>query len=811
MQSIWHDIRFGARVLRKNPAFSTVCLITLALGIGASTGIFSVVNTVLLSPLPYPDAGRIVLLSVFRSGKLGQISPANFLDFREQSQSFQEMAAIFASGVNLASKTEPERVQLAITSSSFFDVLGVRPGLGRGFMPEDEAQGHRPVVIISHRLWQQFFKVSDKAIGEPGAEQSVTIDGKPYSVIGVMPGSFDYPKGTDVWLPPSRIVPEINMDIGDVTKARDLGYLAVIARLKEGVALKQAQAEMAAIGSRLAQQYPDANTGLTVGVAPLQESITGTIRPALLLLIGAVGLLLLIACANVANLMLGRASARRQEMAVRVALGASPPRIVRQLLTESLMLAVAGGGLGLMLAKWGIRALVVLGAAGIPRAAEIHLDGKVLAFALVISCAVGILFGLAPVRQSYREEPALSLQSGPRAGIAGSGFRNCLVISEIALSLTLLVGAGLLFRSFLKLQQVRPGFNIDRLLTFRISPAGAGYDDDDRLVAFYGQLLDRFNAIPGVQAAGAVNTLPLDKGPFYGYFVEANPPFTPQNQRGANFRVVSADYFKSMGIRLVSGRGFTTADTMNAPGALIINRALARRDFPGGDPVGQRLGFGYRNGQVNWKQIVGVVDDFKNDGLKSDALPEAYQPYAQNPFPAMSFVLRATGDTGSLIGAVRAEAYALDQNQPISSVETMDRLISESVSEPRFNMILFACFAGIALVMAASGIYAVMSYAVDARTHEIGVRVALGAGRAAVLRLILGKALALALAGIGIGVAGTYGLTRLMSTLLFGVTPTDPATFTVIAIALGVVALVASYVPARRALGVDPMIALRHE
>ncbi|HUK90355.1 MAG TPA: ABC transporter permease [Blastocatellia bacterium] len=823
MESTWIDIKYGARVLLKNRAFTTVSLITLALGIGATAGIFSVVNAVLLRPLPYQDSDRILRLSIYRSGKLGQVSPANFLDWRQQNQTFQNMAAFRVGDANVVSKAEPERVQLAVTSASFFDVLGVRPSLGRGFLPEDEAQGHRPVAIVSHRLYERLFGptheaaagAAGEAAGEPprerGTEPSVTIGGKLYTVIGAMPAAFDYPRGIQVWLPPDRIVPELDQNLGDVTQVRGLGYLAVIARLKDGVGLNQAQSDMDAINARLVEQYPDANAGVRIGAAPLKESITGSVRPALLLLIGAVGLLLLIACANVANLFLGRASARQKEIAVRRALGASPGRIVRQLLTESLMLSFIGGGLGLALGKWGIRALVALGGESIPRAGEIQLDARAIAVTMAISCAAGILFGLAPAVPIHRAGSRGSLQEGSRAGVLGNGLRSCLVVAEIALSLALLVGAGLLFRSFMNLEQVNPGFRADHLLTFQISPAGAGYEDAMKLTAFYTALLERLGAIPSVQAAGAVNTLPLDKGPFYGYFAENNPPYTRETQRAANFRAVSPDYFKAMGIPLLAGRTFSETDNSDSTGVLIINRTLARRDFPDVDPIGQRIGFGSTNGKIDWRQIVGVVDDFKNDGLNVAPLPEAYRPYLQVPFPTMSFVIHTSGDLPSVIEGVRAATNDLDRNQPISNIKAMDQILSENVSEPRFNMALVACFALVAMVMAASGIFAVMSYAVTARTHEIGVRMALGARRAHVLKLVVGKAAVLALAGIAIGVAGTLALSRLMSTLLFGVAPTDPVTFSAIAVTLALVALIASYIPARRAMGVDPMVALHQD
>ena len=800
------DVRYGLRILVKNPGVAIVIIMTLALGIGASSAIFSVVNAVLLRPLNYPDPGRIVALQSFRQGKLGQVSPANFLDWRGESNSFQDIAAFHVGGANLMAGGDVQRVHLSITSASFFRVLGISPRVGRDFSADDEKAGHAPVAVISHALWQRSFGSSPDIEG-----RSVVIDGKLHTVIGVAPPGFDYPHGNDVWLPPRRTVPELGQDIGDETLVRGLGYLGVIARLGPGITLEQAQSEMTGINSRLVEQYPDANADLTVKVSPLRETQVGAARPMLLLLFGAVGLLMLIACANVANLMLARATARQKEVAIRNALGATRFRIIRQLLTEGLAPALLGGTLGLLAGRWGIDWLIGLNKDAIPRSSEIGLDGRVLIFSLALSCAAGLLFGLAPALQVSRANSNQTLKEGTRGGTRGNRVRSALVIGEVALSLALLVGAGLMFRSFIKLQQLKPGFEPSHLLTFRIAPTGADYETQEQQSEFFSRLLAGLSSISGVQAAGAIDTLPLAGGPYYGYFIQSRPPYTAATRLAANFRIISPDYFRTMGIRLVQGRLLTEQDNANTvPGVLVINQALARRDFPDQDPIGQRLGYGSPSGRV-WLEIVGVVSDVKNDDLKSETGPEVYRSYLQIPTSGMSVAIRSTIAPEVLGRAIKEEVERIDRAQPVANIQTMDRIMYEETAEPRFNLVLLACFAGVALILATSGIYGVMSYAVTQRTHEIGVRLALGAGPGRVLRLVVGKGLALALTGILIGLAGSVALTRLMSGLLFGVSPQDPLTFGIVALVFLAVSAAASYIPAGRAARVDPTVALRYE
>jgi putative ABC transport system permease protein len=806
MNSFLQDARYGIRILIKRPGLAIVIVGTLALGIGASSAIFSVVNAVLLRPLNYREPDRIVTLRAFRKGKLGQVSPANFLDWRDQNQSFQDLAAFHIGGANLTAGGQSERVQLSVSSASLFRVLGVEPLLGRTLQAADETAGHEPVAVISYALWQRRFGAAADTIG-----MTVVVDGKLCAVVGVAPARFDYPRGTDVWLPPRRIVPELGQDIGDETRVRGLGYLGVIARLRPEASIERAQSEMDAINSKLVDQYPDANAALSIKVSPLAESIVGDVRPMLLLLFGAVGLLLLIACSNVANLMLARATARQKEIAIRAALGATRTRIVRQLLTEGLAPAMVGGALGLLMGRWGIDWLIGLNRDAIPRSNEIGLDPRVLIFTLTISCVAGILFGLAPALQTSNPDSRQTLKEGARAGTRTDRIRSALVVCEVALSLALLIGAGLMFRSLINLQQVKPGFDPDHLMTFTIAPSGEPYQDAARQTAFMTDLISKLGSLPGVQAVGAIDALPLDKGPYYGYFIESRPPYTPGTRSAANFRIVSPDYFRAMRIALVEGRLLTEEDNARRAPTLVINQALARRDFPDQDPIGQRLGFGSTNGRINWAEIVGVVADVHNDEIKNQPVPEAYQSYLQRPAPEMSFAVRSTSNPVTLAAAIKQQAQQIDRSQPVAAIRLMDQIVHDATAQPRFNLVLLASFAAIALILATAGIYGVMSYTVTQQTHEIGVRVALGASTSDVLRLVVGKGVILAVVGIVIGLAGSFAITRLMSGLLFGVTATDPLTFGFIASLFLVVAGTASFLPARRAIRVNPSVALRYE
>ena len=810
MRTLWQDVKYGARAMRANPGFTLVAVSALALGVGANTAIFSVVNAVLLRPLQYPNAGRVVAIQELSpEGRRVQVTPANFLDWREQATVFERMAAIFTRTANLAEGSEAERIDLAMTSAGFFDVFGVRPKSGRFFLPEEEQAGHAPVVVLSHALWQRRFGADASVVG-----RSVTLDGRPYTVVGVAPENFSYPDRTEAWVPPFARVPTLSPD-QDVERARGFGFLSAVALLRQGETLGHARAEMETITARLRQQYPESNSKRFDRVVTLHEHLVGESSRALLLLLGAVALVLLIACANVANLLLARAAGRQKEMAVRVALGATRLRLVRQLLVESVLLALAGGAAGLLLGWWGLDILKGLLPAEFPRLADIGVDPRVLGFTLLVSCATGLAFGLAPALQFTRPDVQGALKESARGSTGGARagrLRNALIVSEVALSLVLLVGAGLLFRSFMSLRAVELGFRPQHILTFRLAPSGERFQTDAQYASFYRDVAERVAALPGVEAVGVINTLPLSKGPTAGIQIEGRPQVRRDQQPSVNYRSVGADYFRAAGIPVLKGRAPGARDTMDAPLVVAVNQALVRRDFPGEEPVGKRISYGIGpDGRPIWKEIVGVVVDVRSEEPGREPAPEIYASSLQDPFMGMSYVVRSSVEPESLAPAVREAVRALDKAQPVAEVRTLEQLVGESFAQPRFNSLLLGLFACMALLLAAAGIYGVMSYAVTQRTHEIGIRIALGARNADVLRLVVGRGMALALAGVGVGLVAAFVLTRLMAGLLYGVAAADPLTFAAVALLLSAVALLASYVPARRATKVDPMIALRYE
>jgi putative ABC transport system permease protein len=797
-------------MLLKKPGFTLIAVITLSLGIGAVAAIFSVVNAVLLRPLPYSEAERIVVIREQRGNSSpAQVTPANFLDWRAQQTSFELMAAYLTRNANLTDSNEPEEIGLVNASASFFDLLGVRPQIGRFFMSADEQAGHAPVAVISHSLWQRRFGGDRAVIG-----RNLTLDGQSYAVIGVTPPGFQFPKETDVWIPPLRLVPELNAQM-DVTQVRGFGYLSAIARLKPGVKLEQAQVEMDVITARLRRQYPDTNGNRFNRVVSLREHLAGDVKLALYALLGGVGCVLLIACANVANLMLARAGARRREMAIRAALGAGRFTLIRQLLTESVMLASLGGLCGLLLALWSVDLLLALAPSSLPRVGEIGLDMRVLGFTLTLSLVTGLVFGLAPAWQISRPDLNSALRERARNNPVGGTryrLRGLLVVAEVALSLLLLAGAGLLFRSFLHLRSVEPGFEPAQMLTMRVTPTGERYRDSAEQRVFYDQAIRRIAALPGVQRVGAINTLPLSKGPVAGFQIEGHPPLSPSQWPGANYRIVSPDYFHAMGIPIIQGRAFTERDTANATNVVIINQSLARRDFPVENPIGKRISFGRNErGEWLWFEIIGVAADVRSLELNTEPEPDFFATYQQVSFSGMAFVIRANVEPESLTAAARNAIRDVDPNLPVAEIRTMERIVYESIAQPRFNLTLLVVFACVALLLATAGIYGVMSFAVTQRTNEIGIRMALGACRGDVLRMVIGQGMRLALSGMTIGLVGSFVLTRLVKNLLFGVSATDPLTFIVITLLLIAVALLACYLPARRAMKVDPMIALRCE
>jgi putative ABC transport system permease protein len=807
LEELWQDLLYGARVLSKRPGFTLIAVLTLALGIGANTAIFSVVNAVLLRPLPYENSHELVQIwGTHPQLDTAPLSPANFLDWVEQNRVFERIAAYTGQNFNLSGVDEPERIRATRVSAGLFELLRAQPALGRTFLAEEDQYGGHRVVILSHALWHRRFG------GDPGVlGQTLTLNDQSYVVVGVMGPEFSFPRATtEMWTP-------IAFSQGE-RGTRDTNYISVIARLQPRVTLEQARSEMEALARRQQEQYPKSNTGVGVKVISYKEQIVGDTRPILLLLLGAVGFVLLIACANVANLLLARATARRKEMAIRSALGASRRRIIRQLLTESVLLALAGGGLGLLLAFWGLGQLVALQPASIPRLTELSIDRGVLLFASAVTLLTGIAFGLAPALHASRLDPNDALKEGGK-GTGGSGgrqrLRSLLAVSEIALSLMLLIGAGLMVKSFWRLMHVDPGFDPGNALTMVVSLPASRYAQAERQVAFFQQAVERVSNLPGVVAAGVTTDIPLFGGSSTGFDVEGRPPYAPGQRPMVEYRSVSPGYFRAMGIPIVRGRTFTDQDRNDAPAVVVINEVLARHYFPDEDPIGKRLGF---SKPTDWREIVGVARDTRNYGLDEEVKPEAYMPYTQSSpdylagsVSGMILVARTASDPQNMVAAVKREVQELDRNLPIYNIKTMGQYLAESVERRRFIMLLLAVFAGVGLLLAVVGLYGVMSYAVSQRTHEIGIRVALGAQSSDVLKLIVGQGMLLTLVGIVIGLAAAYGLTRMMSSLLFGVGASDPWTFAGVAALLVGIALLACYLPARRATKVDPLVALRYE
>ena len=800
---MFQDLRYGLRMLVKNPGFACVAVLTLALGIGANTAIFSIVNAVLLQPLPFSEPDRLVWVwgNIRNGGRSASVSPLDYLDYRAQNTSFEHFAATFTvpAPFNLTGSGEPERLQGAVATGDFFQALGVNPALGRTFLLENEEPGRDQVVVLSDRLWKQRFA------GDPGLiGKTLALDGRTFEVIGVMPEGFSFPRGAELWTP-------MNFQISPGMKQRKAHFLRPIGRLKAGLTLAQAQADMDAIAASLETQYPDSNTGWNLRMVPLREQLVGNIRPTLSILFGAVGLVLLIACANVANLLLVRASSRHKEIAIRMALGAGRRRIVRQMLTESMLLAIAGGTLGVFLAIWGIDLIVAFSGNDIPPTAQIGIDGVVLGFTLCVSLLTGILFGLVPALPATQSARlGETLKEGGRAGGQGASrnrTRNLLVVFETAIAVVLLIGAGLLIRSFVRLQNVGPGFDPENVLTARIDLSREKYNLPEKAASFWSQLHDRLAALPGVEAVGMNTELPLSGQPNDMPFRVEGRPAEPNQRFGADFRRVNQDYLHSMRIPLKRGREFTEQEVRQGANVVVISETLASGVFGDDDPLGQRLLL-----VMNEKtplEIIGIVGDIRHRTLEADPLPMMYLPVPSTG--STNLTIKVSGDPLSLAAAVRGEVRAIDPDQPIAAIRTMEQVVAESVGAPRYRTSLLGLFAFIALLLAAIGIYGVSSYAVAQRTHEIGIRMALGAEPRDVQLLVIGRGIGLALVGVGAGLIGAFGLTRLLSGLLFGVTATDPLTFAGVAVILTGIALLASWIPARRAARVDPMVALRHE
>lgn len=812
MQTFWQDLRYGLRMLRKNPGFALIAVVTLALGIGANTAIFSVVNSVLFRPLPYKQPERLVWWWEVQP-QLAQapFSAADFRDLESQNQTFEQVAAIRDSLLTLTGDGQPEQLRSAIVSANYFAMLGVEAKQGRVFQPDDGKRGAARVAIVSHQLWQGHFKSDPNLVGK-----SLRLSGEEATVVGVMPASFKPPLSrTEIWVNPRMTVPDFLMTFRDERFVENRGshYLKVIGRLKSGVTYEQAQTDLATIFNRIHQQFP-ITANHNINLVPLHTRIAGELRPTLLILLGAVGLVLLIACANVANLTLARATARGREIAIRVALGAGRWRVVRQMLTESLLVAVIGGVAGWMLAVWGVDLLVSLSPADTPRLNEIGIDRWVFGFTLAVTLATGILFGLVPALIASRFGVNETLKEGARSVSSGRNrIRGALVVAEVALAVVVLVGAGLLVKSFVRLQSVEPGFRPDNLMTMWLAMLDTKYEREDARRQFIKQLVPKLEAIPGVQAVAIGCDLPIQgTDTSTTPTIEGRPPAQPGEEVLIGLHPVNAGYFNALGIRLAGGRVFNERDDENAPPVTIINETMAKKLWPGEDPTGKHLTFGSPNAPgFRWTEVVGVVADVKHDGLQVASGMHAYQSQLQSVWPFQTIALRSSLEPTSLLASVRQTIQSIDPNQPIFDVKSMGAIMGESLAARRLILMLFSLFAVVALLLSAVGIYGVIAYSVTQRTHEIGIRVALGAQRADVLRLVLKQGMALAVVGVAIGVAGAFAATRLMKTLLFEVRANDPLTFGLIALALIAVALLACYIPARRAMKVDPMIALRYE
>jgi putative ABC transport system permease protein len=814
------DIRYGLRQLLKHPGFTLIAVFTLALGIGANTAIFSVVNAILLKPLPFPEPQQLIAVGMTDTRQKGTqtelnaLSYPDFFDFRDQNRTLSGIAIYRDPLFALAASEGAQSIHGVTCSAEFFDVLAIKPIMGRAFSRADEQAGGGPgglKVILSPDFWQKQFGGDNNVLG-----RTIELDRRQFTVIGVMPARFQFPIQTD----PIQLYVTFAQDAegtAPATAQRGSHSLQAIARLKPGATVEQAQADLSTIAGNLTKLYPTTNTHFGVAVKSLREDLIGDVRTALYILFGAVICVLLIANANVANLLLARASVRGKEMALRAALGASRIRIVRQLLTESLLLSGLGGLLGLLLAQWGTEALITAIPNNIPRISDIRLDASVLGFTLLVSLATGVIFGLVPAWQASHVDLNSSLKSGSRTGGGGERkgrLRNGLVMAEVALALVLLICAGLLIQSFARLGRVQTGVRTERLLTARISLPDSAYSKNEQIIAFFGQFLTRIRAVPGVESASTIVPLPLSQSNLVTSYDIEERPLPEGQQASAPVRIIDNDYFKTTGVPLRQGRAFNEGDRFDSAPVVIVNERFAEKVFPGQNAVGKRIkpGFSADEGPEKMREIVGISGNVKHRSLRNDDTPEMYLPQTQIPFNTMTLVLRTSvSNPANLTSAIRGELAALDPHIPLTSVRLFDEYISRSLARPRFNALLLSIFAGTALLLTAIGIYGVMAYSVAQRTNEIGIRIALGAGKNSIFRLVVGQAMTIVAISLVLGLAGAFAATRLLNSLLFGVGAFDPVTFISIVLLVSVVAFLAAWLPARRAARVDPIVALRVE
>ncbi len=797
------DFRYALRQLIKAPSFTIVAIITLALGIGACTAIFSVVNTVLLRPLDYPNSDRIVVIRENQLPKFPEfsVSPPNYLDWEKQTKSYEYLAAYSGAQLNLTGEGEPQRLLGVKATAHYFDVYGVKPILGRMLLPEEDAVGKNHVVVLSYGFWQRVFGGARDVVG-----RSVQLNGEPYQIVGVAPHGFGIASKVDVWTPMAFKPDETAND------NRGSHYINVAGRLKPGVTVAQAKAELELIATQLAKQYPDSNKGWGIVIARLQDYSVREVRPVLFTLLGAVGCVLLIACANLANLLLARATARHREISIRAALGAGRGRLIRQLLTESVVLAICGGAAGVVLANWGLDALLALAPTDLPRSGDIRLNSAVLLFSLALSIMTGLVFGIAPAWLAARADVNEALKQGTRGSTEGGArgrLRGALVVVEVTFALVLLGGAGLLARSFMQLAKVDPGFIPENATLMRLSLPQKKYAEPEQQTAFANALLERVKNLPGVQAVGITHSMPLVGDYVLSFNIEGRPAIAPSDLPSLNYYSVTPDYFRAMGIRLVRGRVFTPQDDARAPRVCLINETLARQFFPNEDPIGKRMNI--TNGPDAWREIVGIVGDIKQYGVDQTTTSQGYEPFAQKPFSSLNVVIRTKGSPAALLGALRPAVYEVDKDQPVGAIRPLEEIVAESISRQKFAMTLLTVFSSVALVIAAVGIYGVMAYNVVQRTGEFGIRMALGAQQRDVLRLVLiqgGKLIGL---GLAIGLLATLAASRAMGSMLFNTSAYDPLTLSSITLLLGAVALIACFFPANRATKVNPIEALRTE